>query len=287
MRDLNYGLKRLVNKSREGSFATRAAREHILQQAANTLHDLGYRKLNPQGLKPKHVEALVNHWQAQALSSGTIKNRLAHLRWWAQKVGKAAVVARDNTHYGVDRRVYVTGQDKSRVLDTAGLEKVTDHHTRMSLRLQAAFGLRREEAIKFNPGYADKGDKIILKASWTKGGKAREIPIRNEAQRRLLDEAHQFAGRGALIPANKNYYQQMRTYERNSLNAGLNKNHGLRHAYAQTRYEEITSWQCPAQGGPERTSLTPTQRSMDHHARQTISRELGHERIAVVSVYCG
>jgi integrase len=287
VRDLNYGLKRLVNKSREGSFATRAAREHILQQAANTLHDLGYRKLNPQGLKPKHVEALVNHWQAQALSSGTIKNRLAHLRWWAQKVGKAAVVARDNTHYGVDRRVYVTGQDKSRVLDTAGLEKVTDHHTRMSLRLQAAFGLRREEAIKFNPGYADKGDKIILKASWTKGGKAREIPIRNEAQRRLLDEAHQFAGRGALIPANKNYYQQMRTYERNSLNAGLNKNHGLRHAYAQTRYEEITSWQCPAQGGPERTSLTPTQRSMDHHARQTISRELGHERIAVVSVYCG
>jgi integrase len=287
VRDLNYGLKRLVNKSREGSFATRAAREHILQQAANTLHDLGYRKLNPQGLKPKHVEALVNHWQAQALSSGTIKNRLAHLRWWAQKVGKAAVVARDNTHYGVDRRVYVTGQDKSRVLDTAGLEKVTDHHTRMSLRLQAAFGLRREEAIKFNPGYADKGDKIILKASWTKGGKAREIPIRNEAQRRLLDEAHQFAGRGALIPANKNYYQQMRTYERNSLNAGLNKNHGLRHAYAQTRYEEITGWQCPAQGGPERTSLTPTQRSIDHHARQTISHELGHERIAVVSVYCG
>ncbi len=287
MRDLNYGLKRLVNKSREGSFATRAAREHILQQAANTLHDLGYRKLNPQGLKPKHVEALVNHWQAQALSSGTIKNRLAHLRWWAQKVGKAAVVARDNTHYGVDRRVYVTGQDKSRVLDTAGLEKVTDHHTRMSLRLQAAFGLRREEAIKFNPGYADKGDKIILKASWTKGGKAREIPIRNEAQRRLLDEAHQFAGRGALIPANKNYYQQMRTYERNSLNAGLNKNHGLRHAYAQTRYEEITSWQCPAQGGPDRTSLTPTQRSIDHHARQTISHELGHERIAVVAVYCG
>ena len=287
MRDLNYGLKRLVNKSREGSFATRAAREHILQQAANTLHDLGYRKLNPQGLKPKHVEALVNHWQAQALSSGTIKNRLAHLRWWAQKVGKAAVVARDNTHYGVDRRVYVTGQDKSRVLDTAGLEKVTDHHTRMSLRLQAAFGLRREEAIKFNPGYADKGDKIILKASWTKGGKAREIPIRNEAQRRLLDEAHQFAGRGALIPANKNYYQQMRTYERNSLNAGLNKNHGLRHAYAQTRYEEITSWQCPAKGGPDRTSLTPTQRSIDHHARQTISHELGHERIAVVAVYCG
>jgi len=287
VQDLNYGLKRLVYRSREGAFATRAAREHILQQAANTLHDLGYRKLKPEGLKPKHVEALVAHWQAQDLSAGTIKNRLAHVRWWAQKVGKPAVVARDNTHYGIDRRTYVTGKDKSRSIDADQLEKVTDHHTRLSLTLQAAFGLRREEAIKFSPSYADKGDKLLLKASWTKGGKAREIPIRSEAQRQLLDEVHRFAGRGALIPANKNYYQQMRTYERNTLNAGLNKNHGLRHAYAQTRYVEITGWKCPAKGGPDRKSLTAEQRSMDQGARLTISRELGHERIAVVSVYLG
>ena len=287
MQDLNYGLKRLVYRSREGAFATRAAREHILLQAANTLHDLGYRKLKPEGLKPKHVEALVAHWQGQDLSAGTIKNRLAHVRWWAQKVGKPAVVARDNTHYGIDRRTYVTGKDKSRSIDADQLEKVTDHHTRLSLTLQAAFGLRREEAIKFSPSYADKGDKLLLKASWTKGGKAREIPIRSEAQRQLLDEVHRFAGRGALIPANKNYYQQMRTYERNTLNAGLNKNHGLRHAYAQTRYLEITGLKCPAKGGPDRKSLTPEQRSMDQGARLTISRELGHERIAVVSVYLG
>lgn len=287
MRDLNYGLKRLVTRSRDGSFSTRAARGHILQQAANTLHDLGYRKLKPEGLKPKHVEALVEHWQAGNLSPGTIKNRLSHLRWWAQEVGKPAIIARDNTHYGIDRRTYVTGIDKSRDLKTNQLEKVTDHHTRLSLRLQAAFGLRREEAIKFSPSYADRGDKIVLKASWTKGGKSREIPIRTDAQRSLLDEVHQLAGRGALIPANKNYYQQMRTYERNSLNAGLNKNHGLRHAYAQARYEEIAGWKCPAQGGPVRKSLSPVHRSIDQSARQTISRELGHERIAVVAVYCG
>jgi hypothetical protein len=287
VRDLNYRLKRLVYKSRDGSFATRAAREHILLQAANTLHDLGYRKLNPEGLKPKHVEALVTHWQAQTLSAGTIKNRLAHVRWWAGKVGKASVVARDNDHYHISRRVYVTGENKSRKIDTAKLSQVTDHHTRMSLRLQAAFGLRREEAIKFSPSYADKGDKIILKASWTKGGKAREIPIRNDTQRKLLNEVRQFVGLGAMIPANKNYYQQMRTYERNTQKAGLDKNHGLRHAYAQTRYEELTGWPCPAQGGPQRSTLTQEQRLGDGNARQTISRELGHERIAVVAVYCG
>lgn len=287
MRDLNYGLKRLVRGSREGSHGTQAARENILLQAANTLHDLGYRKLRPEGLKPKHVDALVRHWQAQALSPGTIKNRLSHLRWWAGKVGKPAVVARENGHYQVARRAYVTGQDKSRKLDAEQLAKITDHHTRLSLRLQAAFGLRREEAIKFSPSYADKGDRLVLKASWTKGGKAREIPVRNADQRQLLDEIRRFAGRGALIPANKNYRQQMRTYERNTIKAGLDKNHGLRHAYAHTRYEELTGWRCPAASGPLRRALTAEQRAVDKDARQVISRELGHERIAIIAVYLG
>ena len=64
----------------------------------------------------------------------------------------------------------------------------------MSLRLQAAFGLRREEAIKFLPGYADRGNRIALKASWTKGGRAREVPVLKAAQRRLLDEARGLVG---------------------------------------------------------------------------------------------
>ena len=38
----------------------------------------------------------------------------------------------------------------------------------MSLELQQAFGLRREEAIKFIPSFADRGDHLVLKASWTK-----------------------------------------------------------------------------------------------------------------------
>ena len=55
----------------------------------------------------------------------------------------------------------------------------------------------REEAIKFVPAAADKGDHLSLKDTWTKGGKAREIPIRTDAQREVLNRAHQLAGRGS------------------------------------------------------------------------------------------
>jgi integrase len=157
----------------------------------------------------------------------------------------------------------------------------------MSLALQQAFGLRREEAIKFMPGYADRGDHLILKASWTKGGKERTVPIRTAEQRELLDRAHKLAGRGSLIPGNRNYVQQLRIYEGQTLRAGLSQLHGLRHAYAQQRYEELTGWKAPAAGGPLSKTLTPEQRDQDREVRLIISKELGHEREQITAVYLG
>jgi hypothetical protein len=63
--------------------------------------------------------------------------------------------------------------------------------------------------------------------------------------------------------------------------------HGLRHAYAQIRYEELTDWACPAAGGPTSRELTHEQLERDREARLTISRELGHEREQVTAAYLG
>lgn len=52
--------------------------------------------------------------------------------------------------------------------------------------------------------------------------------------------SHQFAGKGSLIPSHRNYRQQLRIYEGQTIRAGLSRMHGLRHAYAQRRYEELT-----------------------------------------------
>jgi len=61
--------------------------------------------------------------------------------------------------------------------------------------------------------------------------------------------------------------------------------HGLRYAYAQNRHEELTGWSCPTAGGPVTKDLTPEQREIDHEARLTFSRELGHEREAVTAIW--
>ncbi len=287
MRNLNYELKQMCRRNRDGSFATQRDRERVLDLVANQLHELGYRHMAAASLKPKHVERLVERWQAEGLAVGTIKNRMAELRWWTEKIGKQNVMTRDNDHYGIGHRQYVTNVSKARQLTGSELARITDPFTAMSLRLQAAFGLRRGESIKIRPAWADRDNRLVLKDTWTKGGRAREIPIRNAEQRQVLDAAKALAGRGSLIPAERSYVEQLRRFEYQCAAAGAHRIHGHRHQYAQTRYRELTGWPAPTAGGPRARDLTPTEREADREARLTISAELGHEREQITVVYLG
>lgn len=287
MKDLNYQLKKLCQHNRDGSYATQRDRKLALSLIADQLIELGYRGLKATSLKPKHVESLVARWRSEGLSTGTLKNRMAVLRWWAEKVDKQNVIARDNAHYGIPDRVFVTSSSKAMIINSEALEKVRDAHVRMSLELQQAFGLRREEAIKFQPVYADRRDHLVLKASWTKGGKEREIPVRTDKQRAVLDRAHRLAGKGSLIPSDRNYRQQLRIYEKHTALAGLSRLHGLRHGYAQMRYLELTGRKSPSAGGPASALLDAGAWQIDREARMVISRELGHEREQITAVYLG
>ena len=286
MDDLTYTLRQLCQRNRDGSHNTQADRMRSLSLAARQLREAGFRQMKASSLKGKHVQALLDRWQGEGLSSGTIKNRLSHLRWWVEKIGKSGILPADNMQLGVAERRYVTNVSKARELGT-GLEQITDVHVRMSLQLQATFGLRREEAIKFQPSYADRGDHIALKGSWTKGGRERTVPITTTEQRDALHAAHRLAGTGSLIPANKTYIQQRHVYDGQCKAAGLSHMHGLRHQYAQSRYETLTGRPPPAAGGSLATELSPTQRIEYRHARQTISRELGHERVQITAIYLG
>ena len=287
MKDLNYQLSKLCRDNRDGGFSTQATRSRILDLIANQLLALGFRRMQSTSLKPKHVDALLAKWREQGITTGTLKNRLSALRWWAKKVNKPSIIARDNTVYGIGKRECVAKESKAQELDDKKLCLISDQYVILSIRLQAAFGLRREEAIKFNPTYAMQGDHINLKSSWTKGGRARIVPITNDDQRQLLEEVKALARGGALIPPHLNYVEQLHRYERQTRDARLSRLHGLRHAYAQQRYFELTKLVCSVAGGLPSKELNPAQRALDREARAIVSSELGHARVEIAAVYLG
>jgi site-specific recombinase XerC len=115
MQDLNHQLKQLCHRNRDGSFATQADRERLLTLCANDLTARGFQHLHADSLKPKHVAALLGKWKQDGVSTGTIKNRMSALRWWAEKVGKENVIARSNGECGIAERVFVTNVSKAKV----------------------------------------------------------------------------------------------------------------------------------------------------------------------------
>ena len=64
---------------------------------------------------------------------------------------------------------------------------------------------------------------------------------------------------------------------------GLKGFHELRAAYACERYEQLTGFPAPVNGGHGHRE----DRELDQRAREQISHELGHNRIDVVSAYIG
>lgn len=283
----NADLVKLTARHRENSYNTQRGRSAIVKMMAQQLADMGFSRLKAKNLKEKHALALIERWRGEHLSAGTLKNRMAVLRWVYEKVNKSWMLAKRNSYYGIERRHYQTNVNKAREVTVEDLGRIRNEHVRLSVEMQRQFGLRREEAMKIRAAQADRGSYLMLKGSWTKGGRKRTVPIRTAAQRELLGRVKELSAGHSLIPRDKKYVNHMRTYKRQVAAAGLEKLHGLRHAYAQDRYLELTGWKAPVAGGPSRSQLSEEERITDFEARMTISAELGHGREIISRIYLG
>ena len=285
MDSLAYDLKNLTLGAGEGSHLTRNQRHRGLQLIARELRQLGYALPSARSLKPKHIDALLANWREAGLSTGTLKNRMGWVRWWAKSIRKTSILPQDNIELGIEKRT-TWGGNRARVTTSALLESLPER-MQLALRLQMAFGLRLEESLKFRPEAADKGDALALQASWCKGGRARTVPLTHPRQRALLDEVRRVCGDGALIPTGQTYIGFRKDIERATWGAGIRNMHGHRHWYAQWRYQALMGAPSPAAGGKTYERMNGEERAADYRARLTISRELGHNRVEVTDAYLG
>jgi integrase len=251
---------------------------------ASQLKEGNYKPTKATSFKSRHVTYLLKRWQAEGLNTGTIKNRMVTLRWWATKINKASMIPRENEHLGIEKRSH-KGNNKAKPLDLAKVSRLPCAKMQMALQLQASFGLRLEESLYFQPSIADKGDHIKLNKNWTKGGKARTIPVITDQQRQLLNEAKALAGNNSMVPSHKKFIQGKKALENQVLKIGITNMHAHRHFYAQQRYNQLTGLNCPYQGGKK--PATAEAQHLDKWARAIISKELGHNRLSITRVYLG
>lgn len=189
------------------------------------------------------------------------------------------------------------GQDQQqlqRVLHTL----VKQQHERVAaiVMLTRATGMRLREAILADlprlQGEAMHLGRINIQDG-TKGGRSGTSAPRWIIATEQVNAALQFA-RDASPPRSRNllagnesysaFLQQTVLPARETLHGhGLKGFHELRAAYACYRYEYLTGYAAPVNGG----QCYLVDRALDRQARQLISLELGHIRIDVISTYIG
>ena len=295
LRSAEYSINEIVKKSSYQSHASRHDMKHILIKCVKDLHELGFKVAHVKGFKAKHVFKLVEHWKAQEKSPGTIKNCLSKLRELGRILGDEKLVKKENTPYEVEARIYKS--ETNRGIYQLDLSKCTDPYIKLSLEGQRLFGLRREESLKIVIKEAVREGHLKLKPSWTKGGIGRNIPIRTEEQKEWIRKVQSLVTPGkSLIPDSDSYKKHLNRYVNQTTRLmGLKNLHGLRHAYAQNRYRELTAyfspngngWDCPFLGGKNKNQMNDAERSIDMKVKHILSRELGHSRTNVTEVYLG
>ncbi|MFC7782137.1 phage integrase N-terminal domain-containing protein [Legionella taurinensis] len=294
LKSAQFSINECVKSIKVYSFASKADMRLMLNRCIKDLHELGYQVGHINGLKPKHIHILVEHWKTQDKNPATIKNYMAKLRKLSILLDKPHLVKPDNDAYQISKRSYIPTHSKA--IHQIDFSKCTDPMIQLSLEAQSLFGLRREESMKLVISDAWQGDCLKIKPSWTKGGIGRIVEITNEEQRQWIAKTMQLVLPGhSLIPKNRTYKQHLSHYQVQTQNMGLSKCHGLRHAYAQRLYVELTKsfdvngkgLICPINGGKSSKNLKGHEREWDRSAREILSRQLGHSRLGIIKTYCG
>jgi len=331
MRDIDLDLKRMVQSQGAGAYSWTRDYPNWEKMCAfaKEVHNAGY-KINKAGnLKEKHVKAAVEHMKTRGASDARIMNVIVGARKWAKAAGKPNVVP-TNKELGLSRgkEERQAQKDQSRTLAEVKeklLPKIADPAARAAAELQirlmskpseGGFGMRAEEAAKFKPGHVARNDQTgertpaidweksrvnmvadykngKARCNWTKGGRPREIPIRNEKQRETLRQAEALARsnpRGSTTPTEK-IVQWLKYMSDRARAGGLGKArsstgaagpfHSLRHGYVHERWKEITGQEPPCRGG---SSQVP---DSCREPLLALSEEIGHGRLDVLAEYVG
>lgn len=298
----NKGM-RTVKDDRNVGGNTRVSRRSGLLCGFAELRHLGYKLPTPDSLRENHIKALVSYWLQEGFSASTIQNRLAHFRAFSKWIGKPGMVRSTMSYVDEANRHRVRrsvaakenlswkgkGIDPTEVIKQAELR---DRYTALYLRLMNAFGLRLREAICLRPiiDVADNGDFLSVRDG-TKGGRHRIVRIETDYQRETLSLAAAMsqAKNKRIIPAHRTLEQAYQRTRYQMRKLGLTREglgvtaHGLRHQYAQSRYEQIAGIPSPICGGD------PAHIDRDTHlqACYDVMQQLGHSRVDVAASYYG
>lgn len=288
-----------AHKKKKVGASTQDKRETVILGFFSDMFRLGFHIKSIYNLKQKHLIAVFNHLEKKGQSPSTIQNKISIMRVFCNWLGKNGMVIESSNYVknkASVRRSMVAKEDKS--WDGHGVDVLTklpeiakkDEVVALELELCWAFGLRVKEAIMLRPAVAHSGDFLWVREG-TKGDRTRVVPVKNDAQRDVLERAKAVADKksGFIGPRGKTYEQKRRHfyYILESFGITLREEeitaHGLRHQYLHKGFKDRLGIDAPVKGG----DLSLVDEDELQVASQQLMEEAGHTRVAIGASYYG
>lgn len=300
--NVNFSLRKQLfiayNRIRSRSINTKKNHHCIINDISKILNR-NFHHLKLVNLKQRHISKIVEEWKNRGYKPGTLATKIGFLRKLCNCIHKNSCI-KDNKFYGINRGK-VEFRDKrwthSTSTDFAIIENVNGSIHKYGSRikdcfvLERLFGLRKREALKFNPHEEIKIDEngIPLRIELTLGTKNnrhRTIPVVTEEQRSFLTGILTRYKFDPIQPFPPNEYKKWeRIYYYVLDKIGINHNstgHGLRQSYANERckalFKEVKEYS-------EINNFNESDEKIRLVAYQKLTQELGHGRIDILKSY--
>lgn len=208
---VNVVLREKSGVRANGAVASNRTQEYTQQfmhETCRRLHRLGYILEDVDGLRERHIEALVKSWHAQGLANKTMQNQYSRLKTFCKWLGRPGIVDASGIGVGaylpgvelaalkvstvalVSKSWSGNGIDVIELLKKATLE---DQRFGWMLTLGIFFGLRKKEMLRVKLWKADQIESLDIDGSVAKNGKPRRIWLEKgeagQMQRWALDGA--------------------------------------------------------------------------------------------------
>lgn len=294
------GKNALADRYGDGHYGTQAAHGDRWQQFCSYANDQEVRDVRQvtEELVTAYGESLQQQVEAGEMAVSYAQNLLSSVNVALETMrGDSALRVSPSELVGERssvRQEAPAGMERERLQQaTEELREKDEDRVAAVAELSRELGLRFREASLLDARTAlsqatEKGSANITEG--TKGGRGhivdRWVPVSTSATD-VMERAAEIQGQARnLIPEENSYAQwhdnAYHAWSQIARDNNLKGFHDLRAAYACERYEQLTGSPAPVIGGERLVD-----KEIDLSARETISSELGHGRVDVVSAYVG
>lgn len=293
---LNQQFEGVFNMIRPRSVKSKNQYKSVLNDIRDVLRkEFRLKKLS--NLKTKHFDKIIEIWKERGYKPGTLADRMAILRKFAEVTEKVSCIKKNN-EYGIRRGKQVFCEKrwteegiKDRELIKkvdSGIHKYGDR-IRHVLYLQRLFGLRKREALMFGVEQVttdDRGEpRKITVIRGAKNGRRREVPIVSGEQRNFIKYLCRTYVSSNIQPKDMKYTKWENIYYYVLKKIGVKgdiKGHGLRQGYAYDRYKQLRE---QIKEEYSNRGIYIKENDLKNVVYGLLTEELGHSRINILKNY--